>query len=208
MKEVYLLSKANLALPQIEMVSKELNKETIYDLVQFNCTCPTEMNFMAIKQTESYTAYHCYSAYFSLFPHELYLSTIVVVKEYKDGDKNFYVVIRATSLKSFNLSFDLDLSYETSGKTITKFTMNGESNDGYMFKKSETYDLAPSGELKIVLTLEDIQIESYSEEEYERKAFLISLPTKLTHDFSGSVEDYRWYRNHSPRQTTSKEERY
>ena len=181
------------------------------DKLVFSCKFPTEMDFMAIQQTEYYKKYHCYSDY--LFTSEIYLGTHVTFREYKYGDqyddKTFHVGIRAVSLVTTDLSFRLNLSVTTSGKTIPEekrlSIMNIENHDGSRFETSETYDYVPAEEVKIVLR--NIQIESYSEEEFETKEFHIVLPTRSKYfvNFSGHGKDYRWYSNVSPKQTTSKE---
>ena len=98
----------------IKIYFQELN--TIDQLV-FYCKFPTNTDFMDSKQTESYTDFNSYSDY--LFTHEIYFDIKVAVREYKNGDKNFYIPIRAVGLKSSNSSFGLDLSVKTLGKTIS-----------------------------------------------------------------------------------------
>ena len=163
---------------------------------------------MLSEQTESYAAFYYYSEI--LLAHEIYLDIEVAVREYKNGDKNFYIGIRAVGLKSFNLSFGLDLSVKTLGKTISDeerlITMKIENHDGSDYEYSETYDYVPAEEVEIVLR--NIEIESYSKVEFETKEFLISLPTKSTYDKHGKLVYFRWYRNYSPKQTTSKGKRY
>ena len=165
---------------------------------------------MAIKQTESYADFNYYSEI--LLAHEIYFGILVVVQEYKNGDKNFYIGIRAVGLKTSNLSFRLDLSATTksSRKTILDekrlLTMEIENHDGQYHEISENYDYVPAEEIEIVL--KNIEIESYQKEVFETKEFLISLPTRSTYDYSGNEEDYKWYANYSPKQTTSKGKRY
>ena len=163
---------------------------------------------MQIVETKYYVYYFCYSGY--LFTHEIYFGTYVGVEESKNGDKKFYFGIRAISLKTSKLSFRLNLSVTTSGKTIPAekrlFTMNIENHDGNKFENSKTYDYVPAEEVKIVLR--NIQIESYSEEEFETKKFLIVLPTRSTYNASALHKDYRYYRNDSPKQTTSEGKGY
>ena len=108
------------------------------------------------------------------------------------------------------MSFGLDLSVTTLGKTISDeerlTTMKIENHDGSDYEYSETYDYVPAEQVEIVFR--NIEIESYSKVEFETKEFLISLPTRSTYDDSGNGEDYRWYWNESPNQTTSKGKRY
>ena len=201
----FFLSKVTLALLEIEIDFKVLN--TIDELVFF-CKLPTEMDFMAIAQTDYYVDYFWYSDY--LFTHEIYFSTFAAVREDKNGKKRFYVAIRAVSLKSSSLNFRLDLSVTISGKKKPEEkrlpTINIENHDGKNFEYLKTYDYVPAEEVKIVPR--NIQLESYSEEEFETKVFLNVLSTISTYNFSGHVEDFGWYRNDSPKQTTSKGKRY
>ena len=163
---------------------------------------------MASEQTESYADFNYYSEI--LLAHEIYFSIIVTVREYKNGDKNFFIGILAVGLKSSNLSLGLDLSVKTLGKTISDeerlLTMKIENHDGYKYETSKTYEYLPAEEIDIVLR--NIEIEAYSKELFETKEFLISLPTRSTYDYSANGKDYRGYRNYSPKQTTSKGKRY
>ena len=84
--------------------------------------------------------------------------------------------------------------------------MKIENHDGIYYEYSESYDYVPAEEVEIVLR--SIEIEQYSKVEFETKEFLISLPTRSTYDKSGNGEDFRWYRNYSPKQTTSEGKRY
>ena len=108
------------------------------------------------------------------------------------------------------MSYRLDLSVTTLGKTISDAerltTMKIENHDGRAFETLKTYDYVPAEEVEIVLR--NIEIESYSKVDFETKEFLISLPTRSTYYESGYGKDYRWYKNESPKQTTSKGKRY
>ena len=131
-----------------------------------------------------------------------------MVREYKNGEKKFNVGIRAVGLKKANLSFRFDLFVKTSVKTIPNglHTMSIENHDGNEYKNLLTYDYVPAEELEIVLR--NIEIEAYSKEGFETKEIVISLPTRSTYDNSGRYGDHRWFRNDSPKQTTSKGKRY
>ena len=194
-----------LALPLNKIYFQELNS---IDQLVFYCKFPTKTDFMLIYQTESYADFNYYSEI--LLAHEIYFGINVAVVEYKNGDKNFYIGIRAVGLKSFNLSFGIDLSVKTLGKTISDeerlITMKIENHDGSLPEWSTAYDYVPAEEVEIVLR--NIEIESYSKVEFETKEFLISLPTRSYYDKSGNDGDFRWYRNKSPKQTTSKGKRY
>ena len=161
-----------------------------------------------MSQTENIAYYFYYSEF--LFSQEIYFGISVNVMEYKNGDKQFYMGIKAVSIKTQNLSFRFDLSVTTLGETIPDdervSTMNITNHDGRQFENTQTYDYFPAEELEIVL--KNIEIEPYSKEEYETKEFLISLPTRSTNDLFGDGGDFRWYRNNSPKETTTKGKGY
>ena len=164
------------------------------------------MNFTLMTETKNDAYYFYYSEFF--FTQEIYFGVSVNVIEYRNDDKQFYVGIKAVSLKTPNLSFRLDLSVKTLRKTMPEeervltSTMNIENHDGRQFENSQTYDYVPTEELEIVL--KNIEIEPYSKEEYETKEFLISLPTRSTFDLNADGGDFTWYRNNSPKQTTTR----
>ena len=164
---------------------------------------------MMIRQTESYVNFVYYSESL-LFTHEIYFGIVVVVGEYQNGDKNFNIEIIAVGLKTSNLSFRLDLSVSTSGKTIPQekrlLTTEIENHDGSDYETLQTYDYVPAEEIEIVLR--NIEIKSYLKEDFETKEFLISLPTRSTYITSRKVGDYRWYQSYSPKQSTSEGKRY
>ena len=124
------------------------------------------MDFMLSEQTESYTDFYYYSDY--LFTNEIYFGVYVAVREHKNGDKKFYVGIKAVALKTSNLSFRLDASVKTSGKTISDeerlLTIIIGNHDGSEFETLETYDYVPAEEVEIVFR--NIEIESYSKVEF------------------------------------------
>ena len=163
---------------------------------------------MRSKQTESYTGFNYLSDY--LFTHEIYFGIIANTREYKNGDKYFYIKIKAVGLTTSNLSFRFDLSVKTSVKTIPDeerlITMNIENHDGSDYEVSKTFDYVPAEEIEIVL--KNIEIEAYYKEVFETKEFLISLPTRSTYEKLENSKDYRAYVNESPKQTTSKGKRY
>ena len=84
--------------------------------------------------------------------------------------------------------------------------MKIENHDGRYFETLKTYDYVPAEEVEIVFR--NIEIESYSKVEFETREFLLSLPTRSTYDKSGNDGDFRWYKNYSPKQTTSEGKRY